>query len=127
MPKCTKCNSENWSVVKQIGSIETWRCEVCGHEETFHVFDPKNEPLLPPNLEPVFEVVGRWVSKPSAEQVSEIQKTIPVLRHVPVSSLLRKAMQRSDIELGRFNESELRKLEPMLRRIGMEITRMPIA
>ncbi|UWE15656.1 hypothetical protein [Herbaspirillum huttiense] len=127
MPKCTKCNSEDWSVVEKIGALETWRCGACGNEETVHVFDPLNEPLLPPNLEPVFQIVGRWISKPSPQQISEIQGTFPVLRKVPASALLRKSMEQSDIELGRFTESEMNNLEHVLLRLGMQVTRTPIS
>jgi hypothetical protein len=126
MGKCAKCGAESFSVIERTGALETWRCESCGHEETVHVFDPANEPLLPEVLEPVFRVVGRWTSKPSTQQVSEIQASFPMLRNVPVSALLRKAMEKSDIELGRFTEVEMRNLVPLLQRLGMEITQTPI-
>lgn len=126
MTKCTKCSSENWSVIERIGALETWRCESCGQEETVHVFDPSKEPLLPSNLEPVFLIAGRWTSKPSLEKISEIQTQIPALRNMPISVLLRKAIEHSDIELGHFTVSEMRNLEPILHRLGIETTKTPI-
>ena len=106
--------------------LETWRCGSCAHEETVHVFDPSSEPILPPNLEPVFQIIGRWPNKPSAEQISEVQNAFPALRKMSVSMLLRKAVAKSDIDLGRFTESEIRNLDAMLVRAGMAITKTPV-
>jgi hypothetical protein len=127
MGKCEKCASETWSVVARLGTLETWRCESCGQEETVHVFDPANEPQLPVNLEPVCRIVGRWISRPSTQQMSEIQASFPALRNVPISTLLHKAIAQSDIELGRFTESEMRNLRPLLHRLGLTATETPIA
>jgi len=87
MAKCTKCSSENWSVIAQIGALETWLCESCGQEETVHIFDPSTEPLLQSNLEPVFRIIGHWISKPSPQQISGVKAIIPALRNIPVSEL----------------------------------------
>ncbi|MET0268597.1 MAG: hypothetical protein ABW202_23635 [Duganella sp.] len=126
MAKCIKCGSESWSIIERTGALGTWRCDSCGGEETVHVFDPASEPMLPENLEPVFRITGRWVSKPSTQQISEIQTLFPMLRTVPVSALLRKAVEKTDVELGRFTESEMRKLAAKLQRLGMETSQTPI-
>jgi hypothetical protein len=90
------------------------------------VFDPSNEPSLPDGLEPVFRILGRWTSKPSAQEVFEFRALFPVLRNVPISTLLMQAMQRSDVELGRFTDSEMGVLAPTMQGLGFEITRTQI-
>jgi hypothetical protein len=127
MTKCTNCGAEKWSLVERLGALETWRCESCGHEETVHVYDPRLDPKLPPDLAPVFTLVARWLSKPTARQISELQKLFPRLRSVSGVELMKKAHDQSTLELGRFIESEVSARVHQLESLGVEIERIPIA
>lgn len=126
MEKCAKCGSNNWAVVSRIGALETWRCGSCGQNETVHVYDPALDPELVPDLEPVFAIVGRWISRPTQQQIAEAQALFPALQRLSGSLLMRKALGKSEIELGRFTESEMREIEPHLPRLGMKALRTQI-
>lgn len=125
MAKCLKCGGNDWSVIEQVGAIETWRCNSCGATETMHVF----KDLTPPDLAgfgPVYQVLGMWSDKPSMQQVSDLKGMIPTLRNASVPGLLRKAIEKVEIDLGRFSEADLRNLEPRLNELGMKIRQTQI-
>lgn len=107
--------------------MQEWRCNVCGNVETVHVNFARLDPPLPSDLEPVFNVVGRWVVKPTAQQVTEVQGMFPKLRNVSGTSLLRKAFDHTSFELGRLTESEMRSRGPRLQELGIEVEMVPVA
>ncbi|WP_141514137.1 hypothetical protein [Ramlibacter sp. WS9] len=125
MAKCLNCGAESWTVVERLGALETWRCDACGKEETMHVYKPGVDPVLPADLPPVFTVMARWTSKPTASQIGEMQVLFPRLKSLSAVSLLRKIRDEGVIELGRFTDSELKDREPQLKPLGIELERVP--
>lgn len=125
MTICATCNSTNVTVTERIGSLETWRCEMCGKEETVHVSHNLN-PVLPSNLEPVFQITGHWLVKPTTQKITTAQRLFPQLRKLTVSAILRLAITNSAMDLGRFTASELIKIADQIGEIEINITRTPL-
>ena len=88
-----------------------------------HVFDPSSEPVLPLDLPPVFVVAARWLTKPSEQQIAEVKALFPNLKSIPAATLKRKALSHSSFDLGRFTDEEIKRREPALRVLGIEIER----
>ena len=124
--KCTKCGADDWTLVSQVGALETWRCNVCSNEELRHLNFV--EPLAAPgNREPVLEVAVRWLEKPTAPQVAELQGLFPRLRKLSAVEIMKQARSESSVAVGRFKESELAPLRPKLDALGVSLALRPIA
>lgn len=124
--RCPNCGSNGWIMSNKIGALETWHCDQCHHEEVIHIYDPSNEPPLARALEPVFELIGHWRSKPSKEQAEKLISLIPALRHAQASALIRAAIEGVPVPLGRFTEQEAKEIEPDALSLGISMERTTI-
>ena len=127
MVKCTKCGGGSLTVVERVGSLETWRCEFCSHEETVHVYSPSHDLPLPKGSEPVFRLVARWNNQPTVDEIDALRALFPRLRAMSAPDLAKAARTRDQIELGRFTDSELKPLTPQLESLDICLDRIPIA
>lgn len=123
---CPNCRSNGWAMISKLGALETWRCDQCHHEEVIHVYDPSTDPPSLSAQEQVFELVGRWRSKPSKEQAGKLTSLVPALRHAQASALIRSALEGASLGLGRFTDAEAREIEPILLSLGLSVERTPI-
>jgi len=125
---CSQCKSTEVRLVKKLGALETWQCGHCGHEATFHISDPAVRPSELEVKEPIFRLMATWVVKPTATQLDRVRDLSPRLRKVPDSALLRNAVEGTQFELGRFNDSEVRAndLESKLSELGVQLERVPV-
>ena len=125
---CPQCKSTEVRLLRKLGALETWQCSHCGHEATYHVSDPAVRPRELEAKEPVFRLMATWVVKPTATQLDRVRNLSPRLRKVPDSALLRNAIEGTQFELGRFNDSEVRAidLETKLSELGMRLERVPV-
>ena len=128
MSKCPQCGSTNLKVVSRLGTLETWQCENCGHEMFVHVSDPSIGSDVPLPSEPIFQLMGSWVTRPDAQKLSELRSLSLRLRTVPDSTLIRNAINGTKFEIGRFNDSEMSALdlEAKLLALGLELERVPV-
>lgn len=124
---CEKCGGEKWKVISNQGPLEKWRCERCGQELDVHVFNPKHDPPLPPNREPVYLVSALWYSIPKIDDVRYFHSLFFELKKLSVVDLIRMIRLGQRIEVGRVRVSEFEFLKSDLERLGVELTFIPIS
>ena len=75
----------------------------------------------------MLEVAVRWLEKPTAPQVAELQGLFPRLRKLSAVEIMKQARSESSVAVGRFKESELAPLRPKLDALGVSLALSPIA
>jgi hypothetical protein len=129
MVNCSQCGSSDGRLVSGPGVLQTWRCSACGHEATYHGHYLSVRPPADFRAkEPIFRLMAIWTAKPTVTQLARVRELAPRLSNVPDSTLLRHAVLRTQFELGRFNESEVRAgdLESKLLALGIQVERVPV-
>ena len=124
--KCSDCGGERWEVIGRVGAIETWRCLGCSREEVLHVNTPVSFEELPSRKEPVFRLMAEWSAKPTAKEVDALHSLFPRVKDLKLATMLRAALEKKQIELGRFTDAELRPIQATLATLNLKLSRVPI-
>lgn len=126
MMRCDVCGSEDSDTSGQKGHLVAFHCKKCGREQVMFVSTVDDDAPPSARRDPVFKLVGCWFAEPTANDIAEVLRQVPLM-FWSADDLLEKCATRESFELGCFTLPELEMKLPVLTKVGLELTTIPVA
>ena len=119
LQKCNACGGD-LKLIDKIGTIETYRCEQCGNEESVHFsIDPDELYSLQKDT---IEVLIDWnENDDNLKTIMKIRNLLPSLKQHSIESIKSIIHGEQPFSLGRFFPDQAEELKSRLEEIGLNI------